>query len=260
MLEKIERKLKYYKKNFEDTVWFHTPKGIKNAKKLAGLKNKHAGKRCFIMGNGPSLLKCDISLLNDEITIASNAQFLIWDQYGFKPKYLTVEDRLVAEDRGAQLDEIEYVQKIFPKDLSYALSYTPSTLYINFLRNYPNFPQFSDDFVKQVYWGGTVTYLNLQLAYFMGCTEVYMIGFDHYYKVPAKMDNTVITSEVDDENHIHPDYFGKGYRWHDPNIERMEQSYEKAREFFEAHNVIIRNATVGGHLETFERIDFNTLF
>ena len=48
------------------------------------------------MGNGPSLLKCDLTLLKDELTVGSNAQYLIWDSMGFTPNFLTVEDRLVA--------------------------------------------------------------------------------------------------------------------------------------------------------------------
>lgn len=264
MIKKIKRKLLYLSTEFKlycmNQLWFLTPSGRKNLKHLEKYKNMYNGQRCFIMGNGPSLLKCDLTLLKDEITIASNAQFLIWDQMGFVPQFLTVEDRLVAEDRKDELNAISKTTKIFPRDLSKHLKRSNNAIYINFLRNYKDFPKFSDDFLKQVYWGGTVSFLNLQLAYYLGFKEIYMIGFDHSYKVTEKIESHVITSDHDDVNHIHPDYFGKGFRWHDPNVERMETSYICAQSFFNKNNIKIYNATIGGKLEVFERIDYTSLF
>jgi hypothetical protein len=233
-----------------------------NQKKLIEIGNIFSGKRCVILGNGPSLLKCDLSLLKNEITIASNANYLIWDSLEFTPNFLTVEDNLVAEDRRKELSKINSTVKIFPEDLLYCLKPDESTIFVNFNRNYDDFPKFSEHFDEVVYWGGTVSYLNLQLAYFLGCTEIYLIGFDHSYQVPdkSKISNFVITSEEDDVNHIHPDYFGKGFRWHDPRVDRMEEAYIKAKEFLDKRNIKIFNATVGGKLEVFERVDYNKIF
>ena len=102
--------------------------------------------------------------------------------------------------------------------------------------------------------------LNLQLAYYLGCTEIYLVGFDHHYRVPSNIEQHVITSQGDDVNHVHPDYFGQGYRWHDPNLGRMEQSYSEARRFLEANGVLVKNATIGGQLEIFERAEYCRLF
>ncbi|RZK38502.1 MAG: DUF115 domain-containing protein [Pedobacter sp.] len=264
LIKKIKLKLKYKTEYFSDLInnhwWFLTPIGIKNNKKLKALKGKYAGQRCFVLGNGPSLLKCDLTLLKDEATIVSNANYLMWDQVGFVPNFLTVEDRLVAEDRGPEINDIKNITKIFPKDLSKFLKLDEKTMYVNFLRIHNDGPRFTEDFVDKVFWGGTVTYMNLQLAYYLGFTEIYMIGFDHNYKVTEKIVDNVITSEADDVNHFHPDYFGKGYRWHDPRVDRMGNAYKVARKFFESHNVKIANATVGGKLEVFERVDYNSLF
>jgi hypothetical protein len=256
MIEKIKRKFHTIK----DQLWFDSKTGKENYRRLENLKDIYKGRRVFILGNGPSLLKCDLTLLKDEITIVSNANFLIWDKMGFIPNILTVEDRLVAEDRKEELNNLRGIKKIFPKDLSYVLKYDSDTIYLNFLRGYLEFPKFSASFEKEVYWGGTVSYLNMQLANFLGGNEIYLIGFDHSYKVPEKMNNTVITSETEDVNHIHPDYFGKGYRWHDPKVDRMEMAYLEAKVFLESKGVKIYNSTVGGKLEVFERVDYNTLF
>lgn len=260
LIGRLQREKVNQQKLLREILWSLSSDGRQSKSRLADLNGMFAGKRCFVMGNGPSLLKCDLGLLKNEVTIASNAQYLSWDTMGFVPTFLTVEDRLVAEDRADELCALERPTKIFPRDLLYCLRRSKNTIFINFIRDYRPFPQFTSDFGKVVYWGGTVTMLNLQLAYYLGCQEIYLIGFDHHYKVPNDVKDYVITSEEDDVNHIHPSYFGKGYRWHDPNLARMEQSYAEARRFLDQKQVLVRNATVGGHLEIFERIDYETLF
>ncbi len=46
--------------------------------KLRKLYNIHSGKRCFIIGNGPSLKSEDLDKLRDEISFASNGIYLIF--------------------------------------------------------------------------------------------------------------------------------------------------------------------------------------
>jgi glycosyltransferase involved in cell wall biosynthesis/nucleoside-diphosphate-sugar epimerase/uncharacterized Rossmann fold enzyme len=232
--------------------------------RLTALRNKHAGRRCFIIGNGPSLNQTDLRLLKDEVTIACNGIFLLYEEMGFKPTYFTVEDSLVAEDRAATVNGMEGTTKIFPADLRYCLLPNKDTAYINFVRpGYKGFPKFSDDLEKQVFWGGTVTYLNLQLAYFLGCSEIYLVGVDHNYRDKNQEDeqqHLTIMARTPDPNHFHPDYFGAGFRYHVPNTERMEVGYRKAKEFLNAKGVEVLNATKGGRLEVFPRVEYETLF
>jgi hypothetical protein len=208
------------------------------------------------MGNGPSLLKSDLNLLRNEITIVSNAHYLIWDRLTYVPSFLTVEDPLVAEDRGHELRSLQGPTKVFPLDLQHFLGPArDDTIYLNFLRDYPRFPRFSYDLVKRCYWGGTVSVMNLQLAAYLGCTTVVLVGFDHNYVVPTDQIGIgkVIESQESDVNHIHPDYFGPGYRWHDPEVDRMEVAYRGARRALEKIGVRVINSTVGGRLEVFDR-------
>ncbi|MCK4829996.1 hypothetical protein KA005_80495 [bacterium] len=115
---------------------------------------------------------------------------------------------------------------------------------------------------EMVWVGGTVSYICLQLAYYMGFSDVYLIGFDHNYTKPDNVitDGTEWTSQGDDPNHFHPGYFGKGKRWHDPRVDRMEMAYKKAQIYFAADGRKICNATVGGCLEVFDRVDYKSLF
>lgn len=234
-----------------------------NERRLNRLRNAEAGKRVFILANGPSLKQTDVDRLCGEVAIASNAVFLLFETKRFRPKYYTVEDYLVAEDRSREIAELKGPWKIFPEDVRGFIPPDERTVYVNFPREYEGFPKFSEDCRRVVYWGGTVSFMNMQLAYYLGASEIYLIGFDHNYAAPKTadvVDGYVITSQTDDVNHFDSRYFGAGYRWHDPNVERMEQSYRAARDFFAARGVPIYNATAGGRLEVFPRVDFDSLF
>ena len=236
-----------------------------NEKQLLSFKGKHKGQRAFILGNGPSLNQCDLSLLKGEVTFGVNAIFLNRERMGFYPTYYVVEDDFVAEDRADEINQLRGPRKFFGNYLSYCLQSQPDVVWMNLRMNYgpyPGFPHFSRNAARMVWVGGTVTYVCLQLAYYMGFTEIYLLGFDHSYKIPAdaKIDGEGILSQSNDPNHFNPGYFGKGYRWHDPMVERMEQAFRQARDIFENNGRKILNATIGGKLEVFDRVDYYSLF
>lgn len=239
-----------------------------NEKRFLSLRNHHAGKRVFILGNGPSLNKCDLTLLKNEITFGVNNITLNYDKMGFHPTYYVVEDVLLAEDRAQQINEYHGAEiKFFGNYLRYCIQDAPDIIWLNVrmdYRNYKNFPHFSRNVARVVWVGGTVSYICMQLAFYMGFDEVYLVGFDHTYQIPAdavvQHDTKEIISMSDDPNHFDPGYFGKGYRWHDPQVERMEAAYRRAREFFEANQRKIFNATIGGRLEVFPRVNYRELF
>jgi len=237
----------------------------KNTRKLINLKNYHSNSRAFIIGNGPSLNLCDLQPLENEITFGVNAIYLNSDKMGFHPTYYVVEDVFVAEDRSKEINDYEGSIKFFGNYLNHCIDNGPSTIWLNVrfnYRDYPDFPHFSTNASRTIWVGGTVSYICMQLAYYMGISRLYLIGFDHSYSIPddALVNGTKITSESDDPNHFHPNYFGKGYRWHDPQLNRMEKAYEKAKFEYEKIGRVIFNATVGGYLEIFDRIEYSSLF
>lgn len=238
----------------------------KNEKQLADLRDIHRGQRCFIIGNGPSLNRLDITLLANEITFGVNAIYTNYEKMGFYPTYYVVEDYLVAEDRAAEINRYSGSKfKFFGNYLRYCLTPDEKTIVLNVMMNYDEyegFPKFSESALHKVWVGGTVSYLCMQLAYYMGFSEVYLIGFDHSYSIPdsARISGSVITSTENDVNHFNSAYFGKGLRWHDPMVDRMEASYRRAREHYSAGGRAIYNATAGGKLEVFERVKYETLF
>jgi|GEM_PF-2018193 len=268
----VEFKNTYAPTDLQKTLWRAkyraASRGIPlspNEVNLVRFHNRHRGERCFIIGNGPSLLKNDLSLLKNEITFGVNAIYLNKETRDFLPTHYVVEDVYVAEDRAAEINAWDRPYKWIGNYLRHCLTGGPRTTWINTnldYRNYPGFPHFSTNAARQVYVGGTVSYICMQMAYFMGFSTVYLIGFDHSYQVKADVDKTgnKLISQSDDPNHFHKDYFGKGYRWHTPRVDRMEMAYVNARRAFEADGREIINATVGGHLDVLKRVQYEDIF
>lgn len=238
---------------------------IPSDKKIKRLKDYAKGKRCFIIGNGPSLNKIDLTLLKNEITFGVNSIFLNFDKMGFQPTYFVLEDKLVAKERAEDINK--YVidsNKIIRRNYFDSYKKDTKTSFIDIIVHYQHkdFPCFSKECDKFCWSGGTVSYVNMQLAYYFGFQEVYLIGFDHEYREdgPQKIKGSKIRSLAKDSNHFHPQYFGEGKTWHFPKVERMERSYRKAKEVFEESGRKIYNATVGGKLEVFDRVEYESLF
>jgi len=240
-----------------------------DSEKLRTFKNRHKGKRCFIIGNGPSLNQIELSRLAGEPTFAVNGIFYKTRETGFTPTYYVVEDKHVMRENRDEINAIPVTgQKFFPTDYKEHITDPRSTFFRMNWGYYnscsPNFcvPRFSTDAAERVYAGQSVTIANLQLAYYMGFSQVYLVGMDFSYVVPktARIDGPNITSTEDDPNHFHPDYFGKGRTWHDPKLDRVLTSYRMAKLVYEATGRTIFNATVGGQLEEFPRVPFDSLF
>lgn len=236
----------------------------RNERRIRSFHNSAAGRRVFVIGNGPSLSETDLRPLKDEITIGTNSIFLNRDNMGYDVTHYVVEDYLVAEDRTDEILAMKGPTKWFGNYLKYAIPNAPDTLWMNVSVDYREFrewPKFGRDLGRLGFVGGTVTYLCIQLAYFLGASEVILVGVDHSYVVPddEPLEGNTLTSTREDVNHFHSDYFGPGKRWHLPRVDRMELSYVRARKVFDADGRKIVNATKGGALEVFERVDYDEI-
>jgi len=172
------------------------------SKRMQNLKTGMADrKRCFVIGNGPSLNKTDLSLLKNEITFAVNGFFLEADDLDWTPTFYVVEDHLVAEDRAEFIKDFKGPIKFFPIYLGYCLPESDDTIFYNHRPrvSYPEGFDFSLNADEITYAGCTVTFSALQLAAYLGFKEIYLIGVDADYEIPSdiKNDETYDTSVLD---------------------------------------------------------------
>ena len=223
---------------------------------LKALHDRHAGQRCFIIGNGPSLNQTNLSLLSGEFTFGLNRIYLAFDDLGFRTSCLVCVNRLVLEQSGSELARVP-VPKFFG---TVAARYVPSHAEdVTYLRSSP-WPGFSRDPVRSGVWeGATVTFVALQLAHWFGFARAILVGVDHNFstKGPA---HQIVTSEGPDPDHFHPGYFGPGYRWQLPDYAMAEFAYATARNAFQADGREVLDATVGGKLSIFPKVRLEELF
>jgi hypothetical protein len=223
--------------------------------RLAALKNKHKGERCFIIGNGPSLKQTDLSRLKGEYTLGQNRIYLAFPEMGFPTSYyLSVNDLVIEQCR-------EDIQGLaMPKFVSWrSRQWLKPQDNLYFIHTTYTGEKFAKDIRERVWEGGTVTYTSLQVAYFLGFSQVILVGVDHNYVTQGKPNATVV-SEGDDPNHFHPGYFGKGFRWQLPDLVQWEEAYRLARRTYEADGRQVIDATVGGKLRVFPRVAYESLF
>jgi len=238
--------------------------------RLMELKDKHRGQKCIIIGNGPSLNKTDFELLRGVATFGVNGIFYADERLPEPLSFYVVEDTKVFEENteavlaygreraGTFLLPTLYSPKLGEND-------SPILFRMNggfYRKDDPSFcrPRFSTNAAEALYCGQSVTIINLQLAYWMGFSEVGLIGMDFSYAVPqgTQVSGIHYTSAGDDPNHFDPRYFGAGKTWKDPQLHRVLANYQLAKAIFESDGRRIVNCTVGGALEAFDRVDLAT--
>ena len=227
------------------------PSYWENSRRLGAYRSKHVGERCFIIGNGPSLAKVDLRPLRNEVTFGLNRIYLLFEKIGFATTYYVAVNPYVIEQCAADIAALPC-----PKFISWNSRHDiPSASDMMFLRLRQG-PRFCTDVVTEGVWDGTtVTYVAMQLAYYMGFRQVILIGVDHEFQTKGEP-NALMTSEGGDQNHFSPDYFGKGFRWQLPDLQTSEQAYHLARHHFQQHGREIVDATVGGKLQVFHKVSY----
>jgi hypothetical protein len=230
------------------------PRMWESVRRLQAMRDSAQAERCFVIGNGPSLNRMDLSPLRDEVTFGQNRIYMMFEKLGFTTSYLVSVNKLFLEQVG---DEIAALP--CPKFISYRarddIRFTDDMAFV-----FPHFgPRFSIDASLGMWEGSTVTNMTLQLAYHFGFRTVILIGVDHYFATPGDPHKLVV-SEGGDPNHFDPNYFDKGFQWHLPDLRTSEVGYLLAKDAFERDGRRVLDATVDGTLQVFEKIDYETLF
>lgn len=259
---KIYRYLRtIYRAKVSHILYFINKADSTNKELLNTLKDKHANNRAFIVCNGPSLKAEDLSLLHQrgEITFACNKIDKIFPQTAWRPTYYAVLDETYQHSLLTTMNIVPAKIKFFRKE-SYLTTrkVKGDKVFLNAIggRELLMNGKFSEDASQRIYTIATTTYSLMQLAVHMGSREIYIIGCDNSYGVEIKPDGTVVDTG-------RKSYFA-GSAEADQKLAaatwEMNCAYEYARQYADSHNIRIYNATRGGYLEAFERVEFDSLF
>lgn len=179
----FKRKIQYYKnvilnsqlkKDLNNNIVYH---------------NKHKNKKCYIVGNGPSLKSQDISFLKNEIVFTVNdimkseiynslrPSFHIFsDPHTFKKSYLDMLEKGIVEAYKIN-PNIEY---FIPHNAKSTFKNKFSNLKINYFYQGLHFTRNNKkiDLTKMIYSGQNVVQTAIYLALYMGFSKVCLLGTD----------------------------------------------------------------------------------
>ncbi len=224
----------------------------KHAARLGPFKNRHQGEDCFLLGNGPSLREMNLSPLNNYYTFGLNKIHLIFPKTEFRPSYHVAVNPIVVAQSKSDFEQMDCPSFLPIDHCRTGEEQDNSIFYINS----PESQAFSKDATQAVCQGSTVTYAAMQLAWFMGFENVFLVGVDHSFAVTGKPNEKQRMGAVD-LNHFDPNYFAN-QDWQLPDLEGSEFSYRMAKLNYE--NSIpprfIWDATSGGKLRLFPKTSF----
>ncbi len=233
------------------------------------LKREMNIKRVFLIGNGPSLNKTPLHLLNDETTFCLNRFNLFFERISWRPDMYGISDDVVILDMLNEISNIkEEISYLFLPDI-----HPSSPIFVNYKKIindhekiywfHPDKIGFSNN-LPSLGLNKTITNVAIQILVFLGFKEIYLVGVDVDYIThdsAINLDQRHLKSNYnDDPNHFDSRYFGSGRKYHIPRMDETMQKYKEAKFFCDSYGVKVYNATIGGKLEIFPRVDFRSIF
>lgn len=249
---------------------------VSTLKKNASLKNLFKERRCFVIGNGPSISTQDLSLLKGEITIVCNNFFKHEIIKEWQPTIFCGGDPATTTSVSSYLS---YYQNIFENldPLFYIFHYSVLEELINsdkikisnaqrdkilgftntiLLRQVSEYYQI--DFTKPIpsFWNTPM--LSIMVAMYMGCNPIILIGCDHDYVYKfLRQDYRQVHFYHESSHHEFPKFT---YLEIADEIIKRYGCYQKLNQIATKQDVTIFDATNNGFLDTFEKINYESLF
>lgn len=234
-------------------------------KALATYKGKYTGRRCFLIGNGPSLRAEDLTKLHErgEITFAFNRIYNIFDQTPWRPTFYISQDEKMLAGCADVVNGLDLATKFVPIQLNWWHDiHIDGASYFHIIDQQVDDPRnfgFSDDIARGIYNSSTGMYTAAQLAAYMGFAEIYFIGVDHHFHISQNNKGEIVVDNTA------KDYFSDKYNEDKanlfiPNTEKSTLTYVAMKDHCEKRGIRVFNATRGGKLEVFPRIAFDSLF
>ena len=181
-----------------------------NSSRIMELKNSMEGKRCFIIGNGPSLKFEDLDLLKNEYCFAANRIWLMYDKTSWRPACYMCQDWKMIRSEADRISSYSEMTLIgFDGMYEQGINISNSIGYLCDKRPYAKrtlpFP-FSFACENSVIDGTIVTYSAIQIALYMGFKEIYLIGVDNNYQYTIDKNKKMTMHAEVKEAHFDPRY------------------------------------------------------
>jgi hypothetical protein len=234
-------------------------------KTIEDLKDRHKGKRGWVVGMGPSLLIDDLTRIKDEVSVGVNKCHLAFDLTAWRPTYYTLHDIAVAEYMAAIVSTIPAI-RIFPNNRRTYI-HDETAIWVK----HRDDVLFSENLSDGIVLGTSITIMAIQIAWWVGCDPIYLIGVEHLHNISKGLSETNIKSpygynyrvQKEDEDHYHflPNYRKKGDMVcdsdHDNKI--VHNFFNAAARTAKQNNRRIFNASRQTRVKAFPRVFFDTI-
>lgn len=249
-------------------------------KSLKELKNKFKGKRIFVIGNGPSLLNTPLDKLQNEYSIAMNRISLIYEKTKWRPTFFLCTTVLIKKENWRKdiMTSIDLGIDSFVKDSFFPYMGNRKNIYYVHCAHSKDkacgtIDDWSNDISVRVSKFASSMFAALQIVFYLGFDEIYILGADLGFQDPFLMKiikNSAILGRI--ANFIDPNLYEK----YDPkshfapyygipggNVSKINKNmiiaHQIAKKAAELQGKKIFNATIGGNLEVYPRVDFNEI-
>jgi hypothetical protein len=231
-------------------------------------KDKHKGEKAFLVATGPSLRITDLDLIKTYTSFSCNKIYLAYESTDWRCDYYSVIDRLVAQNNAEEISEKIDSIKILSGVVK---EYLPDNNHTFWLRDLPSpvidgvrQAHFSTDISHGTYGGYTVVYTLMQIAYYMGIKELFLLGLDFSFDKSAPSGKATSAGEEilvqnNEVNHFHPDYRKKGDEWTVPRLDIQYDAFKCAKQAFEKEGRKIFNASRFTKLDVFPRVNLEDI-
>ncbi|HXE53618.1 MAG TPA: hypothetical protein VN541_11405 [Tepidisphaeraceae bacterium] len=231
----------------------------------ARLKGLHAGRRCFILGNGPSLKTQDVTPLSGELTFAMNG-FLHHPRIEqCQPTYYCLTDPIYFDGSAASSDFLDRLLRVVPSSHLIVPYSAAQTLALRGIEpDRVTFVTYSGDLAStRLPWIDLTrtipavqncAQLAILVALYAGCSPIYLLGMDHDWLAHRGTDGHFYSGKTL-ENHpaVHGELARYSYRAILEDVLKVWQGYEILDTYSRARGQQIINCTNGGFLDVFER-------
>lgn len=228
--------------------------------KTQDYKNIHEGKRCFIVGNGPSLRNTNLDLIKNEFSFAMNRIGLIYDKTEWRPNYFVCPTGN-SQRKNWKADIEKSVRLGIPcwfwnQDYNKKLySDYKNIIYVNckhhkesnqYFKEGPPLSWFSTECHNWMSKYGTSLITAMQMAFYMGFKEIYLLGCDLGF---------------DKKEHHFSKEYDKGAFLKGLSLDKsMTSAHRLMKKAGDEYNVKIYNASLGGSLDVYEKVDYEKIF
>lgn len=233
-------------------------------KTIEAYKNIYSSEdsRCFVVATGPSLKVEDLEKLEGEICIAVNGIFKIYSQTEWRPDYYALIDEVIYENYISKDPELKFSslakQQSFICDLvekkqkkrndNENITYVSVNVLDHRAVHEPKILKYCGNLLYGHYDALTVTNFAINLAQYMGFKKIFLLGVDCNYggKYKYFMEN--------DSSYYHTTKADA-----EISYKRMVKGYNYINNELKKYDCRVFNATRGGKLEVFPRVNFDDL-